>query len=298
MENQIKFSIIIPTYNRADLIEETLSTILKQSYTNYEIIVVDNCSTDNTEKVLQPYAADNRIRYIRNEKNYERSYSRNIGLEKSSGDFATLLDSDDFMYRDCLKDAYQFVVTNPQIKVFHNLNEVVNNNREFVYRSKVPPLTNQYKALCSGNFMGAIGGFIHREVYSKFRFNLDNAMIGSEDYEFWFQIFARYKVGRINKINSGVREHELRSVHIDAYDHLIYQRDKIISIIKNDELLNQKFGKYLGRLYASYILQQVISHKAKYGFLKKMKLMLKALTKDYTILGTRRYFATLINTIK
>lgn len=298
MENQLKFSIIVPTYNRADLIEETLHTILNQSYKNYEIIVVDNCSTDDTEKVLQQYIIDNRIRYIRNEKNYERSYSRNVGLQVSTGDFATLLDSDDFMYVDCLKEANEFVIANPHIKVFHNLNEVVNNKREVVYRSKFPPLTNQYKSLCSGNFMGAIGGFIHKEVYSKFRFNLDPSMIGSEDYEFWFQIFARYEVGRINKINSGIREHELRSVHIDAYDHLVYQRDQIISIIKSDELLNQKFGKYLGRLYASYILQEAISHKAKYGFSKKAGLMLKAFGKDYTILGTRRYFATLINMIK
>ena len=116
MPADIFFSIVIPTYNRASLIFETLDSVLSQSYTNYEVIIVDNCSTDNTEELLQPLMLSGKIRYIRNAENKERSYSRNVGLENAKGDFLTLLDSDDFMYPDCLADAQKFILENSFIK--------------------------------------------------------------------------------------------------------------------------------------------------------------------------------------
>ena len=295
--SNILFSIVIPTYNRADLILETIDSVLTQTYPHYEILVIDNCSTDNTEEVLESLIQQQKIRYIRNEKNYERAYSRNVGLKNATGDFLTLLDSDDFMYKDSLQDAVDFIQQNPAIKVFHNKYEVVNNNRESIYKMPYTKLDNQYKALCSGNFLSAIGGFIHKEVYSQFSFNLDPKMIGAEDYEFWFQILARYKLGRIDKINSGLREHPARSVNIDAYDQLHYQCNKMVSLIKEDKLLNEKFGAYTGRLKAAYKLQEVIVNKKTYSLSKKLGILILAAKNDFTVLFTRRYLATLKNII-
>jgi glycosyltransferase involved in cell wall biosynthesis len=274
---------------------ETLNTVFEQTYPHYEVIVVDNCSTDNTEEVLQPLIQENKIRYIRNKKNYERAYSRNVGLENATGDFLTLLDSDDFMYPNNLQDAVSFIHNNPGMKVFHNKFELVDNHRKVIYRTDFPSLTNQYKALCWGNFMSAIGGFMHREVYQQFRFNLDPKMIGAEDYEFWFQVFARYQVGRINKINSGIREHPARSVNIDAYNHLHYQCLQMVALIRNDRLLNEKFGQYTSRLAASYKLLEIIVNKKAYSISKKLRLLGVAAKTDMSIIFTKRYLATLVN---
>jgi glycosyltransferase involved in cell wall biosynthesis len=298
LQNDILFSIVIPTYNRASMIFETLESVFSQTYSNYEVIVVDNSSTDNTEEILQPLILQNKIRYIRNARNFERAYSRNVGLENAKGDFLTLLDSDDFMYTDCLTDACHFIKENPALKIFHNKFEIVNQKRETIYRTSFPPLSNQYKALCWGNFMSAIGGFIHKEIYSTFRFNLDPKMIGSEDYEYWFHVFARYKVGRINKINSGVREHPNRSVNIDAYNDLDYQCSTMLRTINNDPVLKNKFGKYTGRLSASYKLQEIIANYKKYSIQRKLGLLAKAAENDGTIIFTKRYLATFINIFK
>ncbi len=294
----VSFSVIIPTYNRAHLIIETLESVFAQTYPHYEIIVIDNCSTDNTTEVLRSYIDTGRIRYIRNEKNYERSYSRNAGMEAARNDFATLLDSDDFMYADGLADAASFHKNNPSLKVFHNKFEMVNDRREVVYRVPFAPLRNQYKALCSGNFLSAIGAYMHRDVYKEFRFSLDPQMIGSEDYLFWFQVLARYKVGRINKVNSGVREHPQRSVHVDAYSNLDYQCGQIIRTIREDKVLNEKFGKYTGRLMASFRLQDIISHAATYSRSKRLSLLRSALKSDFSILFTRRFASTLLNVFR
>src|SRR5678816_2798547 len=92
------FSVVIPTYNRAALIPATLESVFSQTYPHYEVIVVDDCSTDNTDEVMESYVTAGKIRYLKNERNSERAHSRNVGLEAARGDFATLLDSDDFMY--------------------------------------------------------------------------------------------------------------------------------------------------------------------------------------------------------
>jgi glycosyltransferase involved in cell wall biosynthesis len=91
------FSIVIPTYNRADLILDTLESVLSQTYKEFEVIVVDNCSTDNTKDVLLPYIQNGSISFIQHEKNYERSKSRNTGIKHAKGDYITFLDSDDFI---------------------------------------------------------------------------------------------------------------------------------------------------------------------------------------------------------
>jgi glycosyltransferase involved in cell wall biosynthesis len=114
------FSIVIPTYNRADLIMKTLASVFSQTYLHYEVIVVDNCSTDNTEEVLSGYIQAGKIRYLKNDRNYERSWSRNRGMENAKGDFVTFLDSDDFMYPDNLKDAAVFVGEKKQSHIFNN----------------------------------------------------------------------------------------------------------------------------------------------------------------------------------
>lgn len=289
------FSVVITTYNRAHLIIETLETVFLQTYPHYEILVVDDCSSDNTELILEQYILAKKIRYIRNEKNYERAYSRNIGLMNATGDYATLLDSDDFLYPDCLANAYDFIIANPDIKVFQTKFELVNDCRQRIYKFPFPSLKNQYKALCSGNFMCMIGGFIHREVYQQARFDEDPKMILSEDYEFWFKIFAKYKVGRINKVNTGIRAHPNRSVNVESYKRLDYQCNKMVTNIKNDPLLNEKFGKYTGRLKASFKLMDIISNSKSYTLGHKMKLLLTAVKHDLSLIQTRRFMATAFN---
>src|SRR2546422_10993365 len=88
------FSVVIPTYNRAAFIKATLQSVLSQTYAHFEIIVVDNCSTDNTGEVLGPFIRAGQIQFIKHERNLERARSRNTGMKAARGDFLTLLDSD------------------------------------------------------------------------------------------------------------------------------------------------------------------------------------------------------------
>lgn len=298
MKAEPLFSIVIPTYNRADLIMETLKSVFNQTYSHYEIIVVDNCSTDNTEVLLTPLASAGKLRYIKHDRNYERSKSRNTGMKFATGDYLTFLDSDDFMYPSCLEDAACYVQDNPGVKFFQNLYELVNNQRQRIYSYDFPSLDNQYQALANGNFISCIGGFLHRDVYQSVTFMEDARMIGSEDYDVWFKVLARYKMGRVNKVNSGIREHPNRSVNHGVYENLEYQKKLVLENIQKDPVTFEKFKPFLSRLEASFNLQQAVIGNQ----LKNKKLSLQSLSRalkvDPTVLFTLRFIKIIYNTLK
>jgi glycosyltransferase involved in cell wall biosynthesis len=289
MSESILFTVVIPTYNRGKLIIDTLETVLNQSYRNFEIIVVDNYSTDNTDEVLQPYVDKGLIRYIKHDKNYERAKSRNTGMQNAKGDFLTLLDSDDFMYVDCLKDAAEYALSHPDIKVFQNKYELVNDKREKIYSYGFPSLENQYKALCSGNFMACIGGFLHREVYTKIQFDTTRELTGSEDYEYWFRVFAKYKVGRIDKVNSGVLQHEGRSVNFDTFDLMVKHKEYIVAMIRRHSSVKEKFEKYIPRFEASFLIYAAIKANQAHLFRKAISLLHMAMKADFTVVFSKRF---------
>ena len=101
MQNQILFSIIVPTYNRAHLISSTLDSILSQTYTDFELLIIDDGSTDNTEEVVQKYLSD-KVLYFK-KTNGERSAARNYGTSKARGEYLNWIDSDDLIYTNHLE---------------------------------------------------------------------------------------------------------------------------------------------------------------------------------------------------
>ena len=113
----IFFSIIIPVYNRSHLLGETIDTVLAQSYSHFEIILVDDGSTENVKEVLcQKYSNDLRLKYFRKQ-NEERGAARNYGLKQAIGDFAVFFDSDDLMKPNYLDTLNKVVIGNPEVKL-------------------------------------------------------------------------------------------------------------------------------------------------------------------------------------
>ncbi len=108
-----KVSVIIPTFNRAKLLIEAIESVLAQKYRNYEIIVVDDGSTDETREVLIPYLAEQRIRYIF-QKNKKQASARNTGIRNSKGEYIAFLDSDDLWLSDKLELQVHALEENPE----------------------------------------------------------------------------------------------------------------------------------------------------------------------------------------
>lgn len=133
MNHNPLISIIIPTYNRAHLIRETLDAIVKQTYINWECFVVDDYSTDDTTMLVHEYVKrDNRFQYLRNERTKGAQGARNTGVLNAKGDYIQFFDSDDIMYPNHLKAKIDTFIQNPSLDIVTSFSHVKNSNHEII----------------------------------------------------------------------------------------------------------------------------------------------------------------------
>lgn len=112
MKNNGLVSVIMPSYNTAKYIAESIESIMNQTYPYWELIIVDDCSTDNTDSVVKSYLSDTRIRYLKNEKNSGAAISRNYALREAKGKWIAFLDSDDVWLPEKLETQIAFMLEN------------------------------------------------------------------------------------------------------------------------------------------------------------------------------------------
>ena len=152
-----KVSIIIPTYNNALYIGDALESVLSQSYDSYEVIVIDDDSTDETSSVLKPYL--NRIKYI-HQKHSGVSVARNKGLSIATGKYITFLDGDDFFFPDNLMKQAKFLDEHSGIGMVHSGWNLIDANKNLIEKKepwhKVPKLDLENWLIWQPIFLGAM----------------------------------------------------------------------------------------------------------------------------------------------
>lgn len=125
MSNNGLVSIVTPTWNCASFIEETIKSVLLQNYQNWELIISDDCSTDNTYKVVEPYLVmDSRIKYICNDHNSGAAITRNNALRIAKGRWIAFLDSDDLWLPEKLEHQIRFMEENNYAFSYHEYTEM------------------------------------------------------------------------------------------------------------------------------------------------------------------------------
>lgn len=138
-------SVIMPSYNTASYIADSIGSVLAQTYQNWELIIVDDCSTDNTDEVVAPFLADVRIRYLKNETNSGAAVSRNRALREARGKWIAFLDSDDLWLPEKLdkqlrfmeERGYRFTYTDYRIQLNGSWQPFVMTGPDVVGRSKM-----------------------------------------------------------------------------------------------------------------------------------------------------------------
>ncbi len=281
----MKFSIIIPTYNRAALISKTILSVLKQTYIDFEIIIVDDGSTDNTKEIID-LIDDSRLSYYY-KKNGERGAARNFGAQKAIGEYLTFLDSDDLLLPNYLIEANQFI-KRTNANIFFQLFEVRDTENKLLTRaeSKIEDINNQLTF--KGNIFACQGAFINREIFNKYKFIEDRSLAGSEDYELWLRINASEKIQCNPIVTSYLIEHEERSVLNFNPRQLIKRKELMLNYLFKDEKANKYYSPYKNVLYSnaySYIsLHLILANYKKTG----IKYYLKALIKRPLLFFNRK----------
>lgn len=183
------FSVIIPTYNSAPLLAKALQSVLEQTWQDFEVIVVDNHSNDNTDEVIASFG-DERIRYFKIHNSGVIAKSRNYGMEQASSEWLAFLDADDAWYPDKLSVMWQHANENPDaILLCHDMMLYEDDRPLNVYHCG-PQSRDMYKTLLlQGNVLITTGVCIKREAWLQIGgFSEDSRYATVEDYEYWLRL--------------------------------------------------------------------------------------------------------------
>jgi len=184
-------SVIIPTYNREHFLQECIESVLSQTFKDYELIVVDDGSTDQTEDFLKPY--DNKFQYIKQEQKGPSS-ARNTGIQYSAGEWICFLDSDDLWLQGKLAAQMKFLAANQDFKIcyteeiWYRKNKRVNPAKKhqkfsgWIYQKMLP--------LC---IISPSSVMIHHSVLDLIG-TFDEELPACEDYDLWLRIGAGYPI--------------------------------------------------------------------------------------------------------
>lgn len=186
-------SIIMPTYNSAFFIEEAIQSVLNQTYTHWELIIIDDGSTDNTQQVVQPLISDwSNITYKSSEQNKGTAHARNLGMSLAKGQFLAFLDSDDVWLSEKLAKQISFIQDKKEAVFTFSSYRRMSFNGEKI--SNVIPAAEciSRNELFHGNNIPLLTVVIDREALGDFRFNED--LMSCEDYCLWLEILNEVPV--------------------------------------------------------------------------------------------------------
>ena len=202
------FSVVIPTYNHEVFLEKAVKSVLNQTFNNYEIIIVDNYSDDNTENLIKNLNNKN-IKFIKNRNYGILAKSRNIGIDQSRSEWIAFLDSDDIWWQDRLKVLFDFIKKYNNYDVICTNELVINkiNNRKKVWKYG-PYQNNFYKILIKyGNCLSTSASIVKKKylVDNQIFFSEEKDFAPYEDYDFWMRIAKNN--GKFKFLNKVLGEH-------------------------------------------------------------------------------------------
>lgn len=209
----IFFSVIIPVYNRSHLLGKTINTVLAQSYLHFEIIIVDDGSTENIKKVLdEKYGNEPRIKYF-HKKNEERGAARNFGLKEAKGDFAVFFDSDDFMKPNYLEILHKIISENPGVKLLAAKYNYDNNGKTENHPVLQALAEGWYDQdlFLKGNIL-ACNYCIRIKDHNYKLFPPERELASMEDWLFLLENLSNEKIFITNEVGVTMRQHDERSM--------------------------------------------------------------------------------------
>ena len=228
-------SVIIPTCNRKKFLRKALDSVLNQTYDNFEIIVIDDCSCDDTKGMVLSYK-DRRIKYFQNTSKLYAAESRNIGIERSNGDFIAFLDDDDEWLPDKLTMQMPLFRKNSKVGIVYSSISLFFSDYNLSYNTKPEKRGMIFKDLLIKNYIGGtVSVVVRKEVFSNVFDGkyFDPNFKAREEYDLWVRISKKWEVDYIDTplVTAYYRNDIDRvSSNVDNY-------------VKGIDLLNYKYEK-------------------------------------------------------
>lgn len=184
-------SIVTPTFNRAKYIRLAVESVLAQTERRWELLIVDDGSTDDTATVLQPYLSDPRINYIY-QSNRGQSAARNVALDKARGAYVGFLDSDDIWFPEKLERQLQLFERHPDAHIVHGDETTIDENGDEISRKNMRRYSGRITPqLLADNSVSITTALVRRECFDVMG-GFDPKYGVADDYELWLRFSARY----------------------------------------------------------------------------------------------------------
>ena len=239
--NSPKVSIILPTYNRAHIIEKAIQSVLNQTYQDFEIIIIDDGSKDDTEKIIRGFQEkDKRIKYIRFEENKGAAAARNAGIKMSKGEYITFQDSDDEWVIDKLEKQMKIIETSSEnIVVYCGFWRIDGDEKTYIPDINISNREgNIHKELLKGNFVDTPSILLPKKNLEKIGM-FDENLLRLQDWDLSIRLSKYYN---FKLIDEPLYISYLLSDSISANDETFIPSIRII-LFKYLDKINKDFKK-------------------------------------------------------
>lgn len=235
MENPVPLiTVVLPTYNRTGSLSKSIQSVLDQTYTNFELLVIDDASTDNTREVVSRID-DPRIKYIEHEVNQGPSVARNTGIEKANGNIIAFQDSDDEWFPEKLQKQVSAFDTAPSDVgvVYTGMWRIVNDERRYIpYTGVAPKEGDISSSIMRFNFISTQMAAVQKKCFDEVG-KFDEKLDALTDWELWIRIANHYRFKLVNE--------PLVSAVVQS-DSISQDNDKILEA--REHIVNKHYDKF------------------------------------------------------
>lgn len=224
-------SVIMPVYNSQTFVGEAISSVLSQSYTDFEFLIIDDCSTDESASVIKKYT-DKRIRFYQNEKNQGYIKSLNYLLNECKGTFIVRHDNDDFSSKDRILNQVTFLENNPDHLICGSNCRGVGFKNAVSFLPKTDSECRVYMIFNSPFYHPSV--CFRRKVFSEYNLLYNSDLMPAEDYDMWIRISQFGKMANLPSIEFNLRIHNSNTSSLNSQKQkkiLLSLRDRYLSEI-------------------------------------------------------------------
>ncbi len=230
-KNGFKVSVIMPVYNAAGYVKESIDSILAQTLVDFELILINDCSTDLSKEILESYT-DPRIKILHNERNMGIVHTRNRGLEVANGEYIAILDSDDLAYPTRLQLQTEFLDSHPDYGICGSDYDVIDSTGKKLIHISVPHSALDNNTILKFNINCIHSSMtIRSSILKNHRYRVGFDII--EDYELAFAVSRKWKIGNLNRTVTSYRVHG-NNISIEKWGKMIGSRKTLDAEVLRD----------------------------------------------------------------
>lgn len=184
----VKYSVVIPTFNRNEKVKRAIKSVIAQCYMDYEIVVVDDCSSDGTyESLLELYSGDNNINIYQLDINSGACEARNYGISKAVGEWIAFLDADDVWKSNKLNCINEIASEHKDACLIYSASDVVNESGKYIRKIGVGSCGNVFNETLINNKIGGTSRVcVKKEIFDNFKFDVN--LPSCQDWDLWIRL--------------------------------------------------------------------------------------------------------------